>query len=1001
VIAGTESSVNGGEEESFKQILTVLRTRKGMDFTYYKQTTIRRRILRRLALINKASVKEYLEFLKQNNPEQDILFQDMLIPVTTFFRDTKSFEYLYQQVFPELLKDKSIGNPLRIWIAGCSTGEEAYSMGICLHEFLSDRTAGTKIQIFASDLSEKAIAKARSGLYHKKDLEGVSDLRLQQFFNKKDGYYQVKKNIRDMCVFACHNFLKDPPFSKIDLVSCRNVLIYMEPFLQKKAFQSFHYALRDKGYLFLGKSETPSNSGGLFAILGKKEKLYIKITVPGRAISMMTDRNEEAFKDTDYSVQSNQRKKDDYQKNADDILLAQYTPVGVIVNEQLDIVQFRGATGDYLEPAPGKASLNVLKMARGGLSFELRNALHKSKSANTPYKKKGIPIHIGKRLVTIEVIPLPNAIDPHFLILFQETTNAPLPAQQATPIVDLQLNTDDKDVRINYLEKELVQAREDMRSISEDQEAVNEELQSANEELLSGGEELQSLNEELETSKEELQSTNEELVTVNQELNDRNEQLNQSRVYAEAITATIHEPLLVLSREFKILSANKSFYKTFGLSEESAIGRMLFELQDRRWDIPDLRNQLQNAQEQTDRFVEWEVTYAFPFAGRRTICFNAQPIQKENGENWTLLAFNDITLWKERALQEKKNAEYVTRILESLPQMTLTSTPNGRITYFNHAFLDYTGLTAEAMTADSWEEMLHPSHREQVLSTWGNALSTGESWSMELKLKRRDDTYRWHEFRAIALRNENGIILTWVGTATDIQNQKSKEQAKDEFIGIASHELKTPLATAKAYLELLETSLDKSEHKDVLFARKAGESINRLNGLINELLDVTKINHGQLDLNRSDFSLTEMIADAIEGVQMNTPQHQIHFTSDGQTQTVFADRERLQQVVINLLTNAIKYSPHGDRVEVHLSLQPAHWTVSVTDHGIGIQQKNLTRVFERYYREEGRAVHFQGLGIGLSISADIIKRHQGKLWATSEEGNGSTFYFTIPQQPHA
>ena len=289
----TDSKPN--ENESFSNIITLLRTRNGIDFTYYKQTTIRRRILRRLAILNMDKVEDYFEYLKKDKPERDILFNDLLIPVTSFFRDPKTFEHLRITVFPELIKNKSLGRPLRIWIAGCSTGEEAYSVGICLYEYLSDKVSTIKIQIFATDVSDKSITKARVGMYSSRDLEGVSEQRRQQYFVKTAGGYQVKKTIRDMCVFACHNFLKDPPFAKMDLLSCRNVLIYLEPFLQKKAFNTFHYALNDDGYLLLGNSETIGSASDLFLLCEKKEKLYTKKTIPGRMMHVTTDRREEAF----------------------------------------------------------------------------------------------------------------------------------------------------------------------------------------------------------------------------------------------------------------------------------------------------------------------------------------------------------------------------------------------------------------------------------------------------------------------------------------------------------------------------------------------------------------------------------------------------------------------------------------------------------------------------------------------------------------------------------
>jgi two-component system CheB/CheR fusion protein len=983
------------EEDPFKKILTLLRIRKGVDFTNYKQTTIRRRILRRMVILKLEEITEYLEYMKKDKTEQDMLFQDMLIPVTAFFRDPKTFEYLCKTIFPDLIKNKSAVNPLRIWIAGCSTGKEAYSLGICLHEYLSDKISAIKIQIFATDISEASVAKARIGLYPKSELEGISDLRLQQFFTKTNGSYQIKKSIRDMCVFACHNFLKDPPFAKMDLISCRNVLIYMEPSLQKKALTIFHYALNEKGYLFLGKSETAGSSSEHFLPIGKNEKLYRRKSFPARYMSVTSESREEKFIDKDYGLRSNGKRKDDIQKNADDILLSNYTPASVIVNDQLDIVQFRGATSEFLEPPAGKATLNVLKMAREGLSFEIRNALHKSKSTNEPFGKEGVFMDNGKRSITIEVIPLANTNEPHFLILFKDTKlNKSLnTSDQQSLTINIQ---NEKDILIQQLQKNLLQAKEEMSGITDDQEAANEELQSANEELLSGSEELQSLNEELETSKEELQSTNEELITVNQELFDRNEQLDQARLYAEAIVTTIHEPLLVISEDFKIISANKSFFKEFSITEEETIGKILFDMQNNGWNIPGLRSQLLRIRKEDEKFLEWEITYTFPTAGMRTFCLNAQPFQKENGENWILLAFQDISIRKEKEKIEKKNLEDQKKLMENIPQIISTASADGSPIFFNRFFLDYSGMTLAQALDHGWEEIIKPEMQDEFKKSWSHSIASGENFQMEVQLKRKiDNMYRWHLRRSSSIRNEEGIITTWVGAAVDIHDQKTKEESKDEFMSIASHELKTPLTTVKAYIQLLQLGMEETNNKDLVYVQKAGASVDRLNVLIEELLDVSKIQSGNLSLKITSFNFNEMLSGAIETVQLGSPDHTI--VKNGEIHhEVKGDKERLQQVVVNLLSNAVKYSPAADKVFINAVQQDREIQVSVKDTGIGIRQENFGKIFERYYREEDRVIHFQGLGIGLFISNEIIRRHNGKIWVESVADKGSTFYFTVP-----
>ena len=637
------------EDDIFKQIMTLLRAKRGVDFTYYKQTTIRRRILRRKALNKIEKLKEYQHYLLENKGEQDALFQDILIPVTAFFRDSKTFTHLCENVFPKLFNELSTAEPIRIWVAGCSTGEEAYSLAICLHEYFGDTISNRKIQIFATDISEHVIAKARRGIYQKKDMAGISENRVKEFFTKIDGSYQVNKIIREMCVFASQNFLKDPPFAKIDLITCRNVLIYMEPYLQKKALTTFHYALKATGYLLLGKSETVGQSSEKFHVFSQQDKIYSRRVSADKFMQVATKKTETSLKrKNDHSKEIQISNKDNFQQAANEALLKKYESVGVILNDQLDIMQFRGSTGDYLEPAPGKASHNILRMAREGLSFELRNALHKAKSTYEVVRKEGIFIDKGKRKINIEIIPLRNTIELYFLVLFENTTVEALPKTKGAKTKLKKQEQEERRIellRIEQLEKELSQVREDMRSITEDQEAANEELQSANEELLSGSEELQSLNEELETTKEEIQSSNEELTILNQELIERNEQLIYSRKYAEAIVTTIHEPLIVLTKDFRVKTANKSFYEKFNTNEQQTDGKLFFEIEGGKWDNPLLRDKLYRILPEQSFFENLEIPDILPSTGHPiTMLLNGRQLINENSnEQLILLAIQDIT----------------------------------------------------------------------------------------------------------------------------------------------------------------------------------------------------------------------------------------------------------------------------------------------------------------------------------------------------------------------
>ncbi len=662
-----EEELPKGDEDIFKQILLLLRQRSGVDFTYYKQPTFHRRIARRIAIVKKKNLADYLKFLRDDKTEQDALFQDVLIPVTSFFRDPKTFQRLAETVFPAIFKSRKTDEPVRVWIAACSTGEEAFSMAICLHQYLTKvrgiSPLGVRLQIFASDISEKAIKKARAAIYSKADVENLSEIQLKEYFIKNNGSYEVNKLIRDMCVFAPHNFLKDPPFAKMDLISCRNVLIYMDLFLQKKAFATFHYALKENGYLLLGKSETTGASSDLFTQISKNDKIYSRKPLPGRFIHVASEpahpadtRKDGVLPTKEKIVTKVEATQTDFRKSAEEIMIAK-SPASVVVNETMDIVHVHGDITPFLQAPQGKPTHNLIKMAREGLAFELRNGVHKVSKEQASVNKENIPVKTnGKQtLVDIEIIPLTDTIEPHYLIRFEK---------KITPIglgekksLSGKIKNNESQKRSEQLEKELSQTREDMHFIAEDMEASNEELQSANEELQSSNEEMQSLNEELETSKEELQSTNEELIIVNQELLEKQEQLNTLRFYSEAIVTTLREPLVVLDKALRVKTANASFYKKFNVEEKETEDKLFYEIQNHQFDDTLLRSLLERILPQKNRIEDFEINLRFPDKGDRVILINARQIVNEKkAEQLILLAMEDITdrLRSEKILVENE-----------------------------------------------------------------------------------------------------------------------------------------------------------------------------------------------------------------------------------------------------------------------------------------------------------------------------------------------------------
>ena len=524
-------------DSELKQIFTILRKTSGTNFSEYRELTIQQRTFRRMVLNKIEKVGVYIDYLRQNLMEVGELYQDILINVTSFFRDPKAFETLRSLVFPVIMKNKVPGEPVRIWVAGCSTGEEAYSLAIILIEFLGDDAVNTPIKIFATDINDKVIEKARAGIYPESINEDVSLERLRRFFIKVDGGYQINKAIRDICIFARQELVKDPPFSRLDLISCRNVIIYFGSAMQKKLFPIFHYSLEEKGFLFLGASESVGTYANLFNLVDKKHKLYSKkaVTTPliygftasEHVAATIENREQISWIIPDAGLNSN------VIEEADRIVLDQYAPTGVIVNSNLEIIQFRGRTGAYLEPAAGRPSLKLFKMVRDGLSLGLHSAINQAKKENIPVKKEGLQVIYNGRAnrVNVDVIPIGEMHNKkeYFLVLFEKVVPQALPegkeAGSAVAGVEQAVWGDESSELIS-LEHELVAAKENLQCIIEQYELTNEKLRAANEEIQSSNEELKSMNEELEIAKEELQSSNEELMVLNDEIQNRNQELS-------------------------------------------------------------------------------------------------------------------------------------------------------------------------------------------------------------------------------------------------------------------------------------------------------------------------------------------------------------------------------------------------------------------------------------------------------------------------------------------
>ncbi len=580
------------DEKIIETILIILRQRMGVDFTHYKRATLQRRIMRRMVLQKHESLKDYADYLRAHTDEVKELYNDILIHVTGFFRDPGVFQTLKKRVFPRMIKGRAADEALRVWVPGCSTGEEAYSVAIALTEHLNDHRLHFQVQIFGTDINDGALDRARMGWYPESIKADVSPERLRRFFIKANGGYRINKTVREMCIFARQNVVVDPPFSNIDLVSCRNLLIYLDAALQRKAMPLFHYALRPGGFLVLGASETIGTYSDLFSLAEKKSKVYLKKAVhvrPAVTFGQGMMQQQTADERTPPPTRAG-TSLSDIQKHADRILLTHFSPAGVIINRDLEVLQFRGHTGLYLEHAHGEASLNLLKMAREGSLIELRAVVSRAIKRNARARQERVRFKQNEHFLEtdIEVIPfnVPPASERYYLVLFEAATaenNIPEKKKGDEKTASRRVS---ESAELTHLRDELSSTRESLQAIIEEQEATNEELRSANEEITSSNEELQSANEELETAKEELQSTNEELTTLNDELESRNSEMEQVNNDLHNLLSSVNIPILILGQDLRIRRYTSVAERMFNLLPGD-VGRPITDL-NLPLKIPDL-----------------------------------------------------------------------------------------------------------------------------------------------------------------------------------------------------------------------------------------------------------------------------------------------------------------------------------------------------------------------------------------------------------------------------
>jgi two-component system CheB/CheR fusion protein len=1019
--------------EDLEEITELLRRSVGVDFTHYKPNTIKRRIVRRMLLYKLPSLKDYLSFLKQHANEIHVLFQDLLINVTSFFRDPETLEYLKKNVLYKILKSKSAGEAIRIWVPACSTGEEAYSIAIILSELITEKGLTVPMQIFASDLSETSIAKARVGLYSKTDVGNVSPKRLQRFFTKIDGSYRVNKIIRDACVFAPHNVLSDPPFSRLDLITCCNLMIYLDPMLQRKVISTFHYSLRPDGYLVLGKSEALGASTNLFSQPDKKFKIFSrKNEVTSKVKFEMNFRSPEADRQTNAiaNFTGNAKVREvNFEKRVEEILLSKYVAASVVVNKDLDILQFHGPVNSFLEISPGKATLNLLKLVRPGLAFDLRNTIHKATKSNKPEKKTDLEFKSNGQTISMsaEVIPLGKADEEKiFLIVFQRLP--PIGTDE------LKKSSHTKDQLVKKLQAEIEATKDDIRSILEEQEASNEELQSANEEIVSSNEELQSINEELETSKEEVESSNEELMTINNELQVRNEQLAEAHEYSVAVSETIREAVLVLDRDFRVMSANKAFYRTFKTKDEATEGMLIYELGNRQWDILELRQLLEEMTSGRNVITGYEVEHDFPLIGRKTMLLHARSItQKVLQKQLIIIAIEDITEHRTAQRSAEERETWFRSMADNAPCMIWISGPDKVRNFFNKTWYEFTGKAETPAGKEFWTDTVHPDDRKSYNDHFEKGFKSKSPIGVEYRMRRADGEYRWVYDVAKPYYSTDHKFLGYIGTSTELHDKRLlmdeldrqvKERTRElkainyelqrsnseleQFAYVASHDLQEPLRKILTFVDRIQHDSEKLSTVSSNYFEKIVESARRMTKLIDDLLDFSTISFSEKKFVKVD--LNQVVRDVLVDHEVSLAEKKGKVVIDGVLPVIEAVRLQMSQLIHNLIGNALKFAKvqTPPRIRISNSILSAsqmsqykeldgpgpYVRIVIADNGIGFSPEFAEQIFIIFQRLNERK-KYPGTGIGLALCKRIVNNHHGRILAKSTP-NGSEFHVIIP-----
>ncbi|CAM2153540.1 two-component system, chemotaxis family, CheB/CheR fusion protein [Pararobbsia alpina] len=1017
----------GNAERTLQDILMHLRVRTGHDFRHYKRATVLRRIERRMQVNGVRDLDGYRNFLRVTPDETTLLLADMLIGVTQFFRDRDAFDELQRSVIPGLFRSNTGESQVRVWVAGCSTGEEAYSLSMLLAQARESAASAAAIQIFATDIDDVAIARARTGAYPASISTDVPHDLLRRFFTQDGSRFLIAKTIRERILFATHSLLRDPPFSHLDLISCRNVMIYLDRAVQRQILELFHFALRPDGHLFLGTAESADAADDLFSIVDKKNRIYRAKTVinrskpsvgfPSLSASAAPLLEEVPLVGAPVALPPISERRNFSFSALHQRVLEEYAPPSVIVDRDSRIVHLSDTAGRFLRHAGGEPSTNIMEVVVPELRLDLRTTLFRALQTGVSVEARRVKMDQEGRTTWVNMIVRPFH-DPgvnadFFLVLFDEVQERMTEESEAEAKGD--------DPVLIQLEHELQQSREQLATTIEQYETSVEELKASNEELQAINEELRSATEELESSKEELQSVNEELTTVNAELQARVEDTAKANDDLQNIIVSTEIATVFVDKKIQVKRFTPSATSIFKLIETD-LGRSLFDITHSLLH-PTLAEDVQEAF-QSLKLIEREVQsqdgkwYLMRLLPYRTA---------DDRIDGAVLTLIDITARHEAEEQARIGEQRLRLVAQSTADYAIiVQDPSGCIVTWNAGAERIFGYTENEVVGKNISLIYTQDDRQDNLPERERQTAARDG---------RADDERWHVNKDHRRVYCSGVVTPisdasftgYAKIARDMTDRKQQDDAredalaheqterekasrssqlKDDFIAVLSHELRHPLNLIGMKAEMLPRL---PETRGVESVREAAQQIRRAvhnqAQIIDDLLDLSRVRTGKVSIERSEVDLAAMLRSVADVYRADAQAQGIDIDVVGADAPVIAygDPVRCEQILWNLVSNATKYSHDGGRIELRLSNEGAMVRVDVIDTGEGIEPAELEHVFDMF-RQGPRLRSSSGLGIGLALVRQLVEMHGGRVAAHSEgAGRGTMMSVWLPAmaQPDA